>query len=112
MPRLLIVAEPPDGGVAVAATQLALGLGAHGYEVEFAGPADTGHYPRLERAGVRVHRLPLVSGFGGPLDDLRALARLTSLLRRGGFDLTYLSSSKAGAIGRLAARAAGVPAAF
>lgn len=107
-----MVCEPPDGGAAVVSAQLAADLGAHGFEMEYAGSAQAAVYAQLDAAGVPVHRLPLQRGFGHPLADSAALRALAALLRHGRFDLVHLASSKAGAIGRLAARRAGVPAVF
>src|SRR5919199_560137 len=110
MPRVLLAFEPPDGGVAENAMQLALGLGRHGFEVELAGPAEAIVYPRLEEAGVAVHRLPFRRGYGRPAQDAAALAGLLGVLSRGRYDLVHCHSAKAGVLGRLAAWRARVPA--
>jgi len=44
-----------------------------------------------------------------PLTDLRALADLTRFIRRGRFDIVHTHATKAGILGRLAARMARVP---
>jgi glycosyltransferase involved in cell wall biosynthesis len=112
MTRVLHVFEPPDGGVAEAVALLALGLGEHGVASEVAGPRE-GRVPTdLAAAGVPVHRLAYDRGYGRPWRDARALRELTSLLRGGRFDLVHAHAAKAGLIGRLAARAAKVPAVY
>jgi glycosyltransferase involved in cell wall biosynthesis len=44
-----------------------------------------------------------------PLHDLRALNQMRRFIRRGNFQIVHTHSSKAGILGRLAARSAGVP---
>lgn len=44
-----------------------------------------------------------------PLHDLRALSTLTRIIERGGFSIVHTHSSKAGILGRLAAKRAGTP---
>ena len=107
MPSVLLAYEPPDGGVAENVLQLALGLGAHGFDVETAGPHEAIIHPRLEAAGIPIHRVAMARGYGTPARDARALRELRALLKRRRFDLVHCHSAKAGVLGRLAARATG-----
>lgn len=104
MTRVLHVCEPADGGAAVIAAALALGMAARGLEVEYAGPPGARHLPELEAGGVPVHLLPLAPSYFNTGADLRALRGLDQLLAAGRFNVVHLHSSKAGVLGRLAAR--------
>lgn len=112
MARVLLVFEPPDGGVAENVATLALRLGEHGHEPEVAGPANAVIHPRLRLAGIPVREVPLKRGYGSPSADLAALRSLVRLLRTGRYDVVHCHSAKAGTIGRVAARLAGVPTAY
>lgn len=112
MARVLHTFEPPDGGVAEHVVQVALHLGSHGHEVLVAGPRETAGYDALRAGGVPVERLPVGRGYGRPQDEARAAGALARLLREGGFDLLHCHSAKAGVLGRIAARRAGVPAIY
>jgi glycosyltransferase involved in cell wall biosynthesis len=107
--RVLLVFEPPDGGVAEQVKQLALNLGSAGFEVELAGPEESIIYPELEAAGVRFARLPFVRGYGAPGTDSAALRRLIGLLRARRPALAHCHSAKAGVLGRLAGRVTSTP---
>jgi glycosyltransferase involved in cell wall biosynthesis len=109
VPRVLLLFEPPDGGVARHVQDLALGLGAHGWDVELAGAPDAIVWPAVEAAGLRVHRLPFVHGYRTPSSDARVLRRLVPFLRRQRYDLIHCHSSKAGASGRVAAALSRTP---
>jgi len=66
-------------------------------------------FGEVSRAAVRTIVLPALVREIRPLTDLRAFLALYRLLRRERFTIVHTHSSKAGIIGRLAARAAGVP---
>ncbi|HEV2769303.1 MAG TPA: glycosyltransferase [Solirubrobacteraceae bacterium] len=89
--------------------QLAVHLGAHGWEAEVAGPPEATIYPRLAAGGVPVHRLPLCRDYGDVRREATALRRLLRLLRSGPYDLVHCHSAKVGVLGRLAAGTTGVP---
>lgn len=112
MARVLLVHEPPDGGVAENVLALALRLGGHGHAVQVAGPLHAATYDRLAAARIAIHRLPLERGYGRPRRDATALRGLVALLHRVRPDLVHCHSAKAGVLGRLAARAAGTPAIY
>src|SRR6185437_1833814 len=64
---------------------------------------------RAEAAGVRIMQVPSLVRPINPIQDARAFAALYRLFRKERVDLVHTHSSKAGILGRLAARAAGVP---
>ena len=63
-----------------------------------------------EAAGVTVRFAPALGRAVRPAADARAYRQLRDLFRAGRFDVVHTHSSKPGVLGRLAARAAGVPA--
>jgi glycosyltransferase involved in cell wall biosynthesis len=74
---------------------------AEGNEHDLTGAARDG--------GVPLHRLALLRRAPSPFHDLAATALLTRFLRETHFDIVHTHTSKAGFIGRLAARLAAVP---
>jgi glycosyltransferase involved in cell wall biosynthesis len=87
------------GGVAMRG---ALALDPERYEIVFiTGEADEGLVTKARAAGHEVVMLPHLRSEIAPLDDRRALADLRACLR--GFDVVHTHSSKAGALGRMAA---------
>jgi len=66
---------------------------------------------RAEAAGIRVIRLKHMATARRiyPWDDVRAIRELTAIFTAEGFDLVHTHAAKAGGVGRIAARNAGVP---
>ncbi|MFH5804419.1 glycosyltransferase family 4 protein [Alienimonas sp. DA493] len=62
-----------------------------------------------EKRGVRVQYAPAMIRAVRPAADWRAYRQLRELFRAGQFDVVHTHSSKPGVLGRMAARAAGVP---
>lgn len=63
---------------------------------------------KFARLGIPVHRVDMVRPIR-PVRDLRSYFELVRCLRRRRFDIVHTHSSKAGFLGRLAARRAGIP---
>ena len=66
----------------------------------------------LHQEDIPVFEQPSLQSPPDPVADARAFADLYRLLRRESFDLVHCHSTKAGLLGRLAARLAGVPTIF
>ncbi len=83
------------------------------YEVTLYSGIDLGPEGNLHDAarvqGVNLVLTPHLIRAIRPLTDLRALVELTRFIRRGRFDVVHTHATKAGIIGRLAARLAGTP---
>lgn len=84
-----------------------------GIEVALCYGADDGTegslVPRARAAGLALVHEPTLVRPIAPAVDARCLARLTTLMRKGRYDVVHTHSSKAGILGRLAARLAGTP---
>jgi glycosyltransferase involved in cell wall biosynthesis len=104
MPRVALVCEPPDGGVAEHVIRLVEGLPAHGYEPILLVP------PEFKHATRHHVTLPFRRDYGHPREDARSLRRIVQVARTA--DLVHSHSAKAGVLGRLAAAVAGKPAVY
>jgi len=85
-----------------------------GYErVDLVSGAEAGAEGSLveqaRRAGIEPLWLNSLRRSISPISDIRAFGELVRLLRRGRYDIVHTHSGKAGFLGRLAARVAGVP---
>jgi glycosyltransferase involved in cell wall biosynthesis len=77
------------------------------------GAGEEGYFTEAVRSlGVPCYVVPSLVHAISPLQDCKALYEVARLIRSTGADVVHAHTSKAGVIGRLAARAAGVPAVF
>ncbi|RIK40013.1 MAG: glycosyltransferase family 1 protein [Chloroflexi bacterium] len=83
------------------------------WEVEVVSGTQTGSEGSLiesaRERGVALILEPSLVREVNPIQDLRALIRLARLMRRGKYTVVHTHSSKAGIVGRWAAKLAGVP---
>jgi glycosyltransferase involved in cell wall biosynthesis len=97
--RLLLAAQPLDGGVSRHVVELAQALPADELTVEVACPRESLTWSTLAGSGLRLHA---IEGHREPRPgDVRSLATLTRLVA--GADVVHVHSAKAGFVGRLAA---------
>lgn len=91
----------------------ALRLDPQRFEVDVVSGPQTGSEGSLieeaRRDGVRLTILPTLVRQISPINDLRALLSLRRIIRQGGYAIVHTHSSKAGLLGRIAARLAGTP---
>jgi glycosyltransferase involved in cell wall biosynthesis len=89
------------------------GLARKGHEVTLIAGPETGPegslWSEAERSGSALIRLDALRRHPDPIRDWRCLRALTEIFRDGGFDVVHTHSSKAGILGRMAARRAGTP---
>lgn len=111
--RVLQVIEAAEGGAARHAIDLIGGLDRERFEVDvvYSTRRCRGFVEALRDTGRpigAIRGLPMARG-PSPADDLRCLAALVRAMRRGRYDVVHCHSTKAGVLGRVAARMAGVP---
>lgn len=122
VPRALLPVQPEDGKVKVlhVITRFIAGSGGNTllsaagmspdrYETWVAAMPGGPLWEQAEAAGVRTVRLRHMRETIEPVDDVLAVAELVRLIRRERFTVVHTHCSKAGYVGRLAARLAGVP---
>lgn len=112
MARILQAFEPPYGGVAEHVKALSVSLKSRGNEVVVAGPLESQVYSGLERAGIRVERLPFTGSITAVGQDRRTARDLFRVLREGDFDVAHAHGMKAGWVLRPVAAVARVPAVY
>ncbi len=111
MKILLVITRAELGGGQTHVVDLLRGLRDE-FEVELA-TGETGYLTEAAEAlGIPVHVIPDLVQPMRPLQDLKALWQCFRLIRKVRPDVVHTHTSKAGVIGRLAARLAGVPSLF
>lgn len=80
------------------------------FTVHLASNPEGAWIDRAVQAADTFHPLPHLNNPIHPTQDFKAITALVSLLRQERFDIVHTHSSKAGILGRIAARIAGVPA--
>lgn len=108
----VITRSEPMGGAQVHVRDLALGLTQQGHTVTVLTGGSGRFTAELAEHGVPWLAVPHLQSPIRPLADLRALVHLRAALKRLQPDLVSTHSSKAGVLGRVAARSLGLPVIF
>lgn len=108
--RVATVVTKFTAGAGLVALQGAVALPRSRWDVTIFTAAGGSLAVDARAAGLRVVELDHMSPEIDPFDDVSGVRELASWLRQGGYDLVHTHSTKAGAMGRLAARRAGIAA--
>lgn len=110
---LHVITRLDRGGSSDCTLLQALGAARRGHRVTLAFGPSASPSPLLPTAlaerGIRFLEIPSLRREPAPVQDLRSLVALTRIVRRGRFDVVHTHTSKAGAVGRLAAFLGGRP---
>lgn len=106
---LQVITRLIPGGAVEVVLNLCSGLKERGFEVELAGAPDPRTAETVRKVGIPFHPIPEFRREVSPLYDLWALLKLYELIKKGGYQIVHTHTSKAGILGRLAARLAHVP---
>lgn len=106
--RVVTVVTRFEAGAGVVALRGAMELDRDRFDVRFVAGSGGRLLEEAAAAGFDVRLEPGLRPDIAPVDDLRAVRRLTEVLERERPDVVHTHSAKAGAIGRVAAHRAGV----
>lgn len=110
-PRVLqLITHLEPGGAQETVILLAEGLVERGFDVTVAAQDGGSEERRLRALDVPVKHVSNLRREISPPSDARAVSEITHLLRDDGFNVVHTHSSKAGVVGRVAARRARLPA--
>jgi glycosyltransferase involved in cell wall biosynthesis len=105
---LLLITHLEPGGAQETVLLLADGLRRRGLDVTVGAHPSGSLQPRLQETGVPVVPIPHLVRPVSPGSDIRAYREIAAMIRDRGFHVVHTHSSKAGVLGRLAARRARV----
>lgn len=83
--------------------------GRHGYDAALACAPEPGRVEEVRGKGTEVILIPEFRREISPINDVIALVKLYCIIKRGRFHIVHTHTSKAGVLGRIAARMAGTP---
>lgn len=104
--------EPSEGGLPEHVCDLSVGLAARGHRVVAVGPPDARVRSRMIEGGVGYLAVPVSGSLLAPVQDLRYARALSQVLASEEAEVLHTHGQKAGILGRLTARRAGVPAIY
>lgn len=105
--KVLEIIQPVDGGSAVHMRQLLSGLNLNDLEVHLAAPESSLYREVCDSRGIKYHVIKLRRS-RNPLKDINPFLTLFKLCRHEKYDVVHAHCTKAGLIGRFAARLNGI----
>jgi len=106
---LQIITLSEWGGAQQVCYDLATRLHGDEFTVEVACAPEGPLVEKLKKSGIKVHQINSLKRDFSPIQDLKCLFQLYSLIRRGKYQIVHCHSTKAGILGRIAAWLARVP---
>lgn len=107
--RVAVLITRLEGGAGVLALRGAKALDPGSFQTTIITGRGNYLLDQAAAAGLEVIVEPALRTPIGPRSDLRALRALSALLSQGSFDVAHTHTAKAGVLGRMAARMAGMP---
>lgn len=112
--KILYVLTQSDsiGGASIHLLDIAAGAKASGHQVEILAGGDGPFHERAHAMGLASSSLAHLQREISPVQDLLGVWELRKAIKEAAPDLVHLHSTKAGVIGRIAARSLGIPVVF
>jgi len=107
--RVVTLITRLEGGAGVLTLRGAMALDPERFRVTIVTGSGNHLLDQAAAAGLEIITAPALRTPIDPRSDLQALRALAALLRRRRFDVAHTHTAKAGVLGRMAARRAGVP---